>query len=1175
MSATLEMRGFLATDVASISTQPDPEAIAELFSLPAVSAHSPANWRDFDFATPFGKALLSWCKSRQSGTPPAVRYGQLMRGLELVQMAVDADDNHPAVAALGLRLCSDMGLRAQSVAIAEAFLAQMGPEDEFPIDRPMPPPYEVFDQRTPLVGLGQFFYQSLIEFHLDRATHSTIYTKEASFDFGPGLANPEHSARFERTAVLKQARDSKPLALPGEAKLFDAAPDNLNSEFWRQLASEGELLTVRDKSPWTDQASNEVRLTTVIREAQGLFEDGESASALDVAQTALLTWPNDGRLLKLAGAAAHASGQLDIAYSFLARAIAGAPDEATLHTKLAMVCAQNGQPEEAEAAYLLAIKIDPQHTEALAGLGSLHLENNRPTEAEKAFVAALNLQPWYVHANNQMGVLRSAAGDYHGAETFYRRALESDPEHAPALNNLGALLIQTHRFDAAAQVLLQAVATSPEFADAHNNLGLVFLRTNRFDEAERSFSSVIALRPDHSSAYINLGVLQKEQGRFSDAEISFRRAAAIDQNSGNALAQAYYCARHCCDWSQMVADETRLMAMLAQGVTDIPPFIFLTVDSAGDDNANAVQLRAGLLYSSQRYPLKSGRECAPRKPKGSSDRLRIAYLSSDFYAHATMHLLLGVFKEHDRSRYSIHVYSYGPTEDEMTQQVRDNSENFRDLRGLSDEAAAQLIASDGIEILVDLKGYTHSNRLGICAYRPAPVIVSWLGYPGTLGNQQLADVIIGDSIVTPADNAEYFSERIARLPNCYQPNDRLRELAAMPTRTAVGLPEAAFVFCCFNSVYKISPSVFNQWCRLLKDVPDSVLWLLAGSPSAIRNLKSAASANGVDPDRLIFASFVPQAEHLARIQLADLALDTFPCGSHTTASDALWAGVPLVTMMGQSFVSRVAASLLTAHGFPELITETKDDYFQLTRSLACSPGKLAVLREKLAHARLSSPLFDTRQLTIDLEKLFESIWTQCVDEGIDQELTDPPAGLRLHIGGVSPKTGWKILNALPGPNVDYVGDIRDLSGFADASFVELYCSHVLEHVSQNEILGTLKQLYRILAPGGRLSISVPDLDVLCEHFLDPSLSETQRFHVMRMIFGGQIDRFDFHYIGLNREFLTSYLNQAGFTSIDQLPVLGIFDDTSNFAPYGKYISLNLVAIKSATDPTGTVHRLTE
>ncbi len=295
---------------------------------------------------------------------------------------------------------------------------------------------------------------------------------------------------------------------------------------------------------------------------------------------------------------------------------------------------------------------------------------------------------------------------------------------------------------------------------------------------------------------------------------------------------------------------------------------------------------------------------------------------------------------------------------------------------MPDDEAASLIAADGVDILVDLKGYTQDTRMEIVAQRPAPIIISWLGYPGTLGHPQMADYIIGDPIVTPPGCASNYSETLALMPHCYQPNDRSRIIGDKPTRAEAGLPDSGFVFCSFNQSYKFSPPVFDLWCRLLVEIPGSVLWLLEPEVSVMDNLRREAEVRGVNGARLIFAANLPLQEHLGRLQLADLALDTFPYNSHTTGSDAIWAGVPLVTRSGTTFASRVAASLLQASGLPELITTDVDVYFELAKSLAQSPQRLQEIRGKLATTRASMPLFDTLRFTRNLERLFLEIWDQ-------------------------------------------------------------------------------------------------------------------------------------------------------------------------------------------------------
>ena len=362
--------------------------------------------------------------------------------------------------------------------------------------------------------------------------------------------------------------------------------------------------------------------------------------------------------------------------------------------------------------------------------------------------------------------------------------------------------------------------------------------------------------------------------------------------------------------------------------------------------------------------------------RADQSRLRIGYLSADYHEHPTSFLLAEVIERHDRGHFEVFGYSCGPdSEDPMRRRTRAAFDTFREIRPLAHAAAAQQILDDRIDILVDLTGYTTNTRLEILALRPAPVQASWLGYPGTLGHPRLADYLIGDPLVSPLPDGVHFSETLALMPSCYQPNDRQRVIGERPARTVAGLPADGFVFCSFNQSYKFTPAMFDLWCRLLVSVPGSVLWLLAPVDACAANLRREAGARGVAPERMVFAPQLTQAEHLARLQLADLALDTFPYTSHTTASDALWAGVPLVARRGETFASRVSASILNAAGLPELVSETPESYFQVALDLATGPDRLARIRARLAATRMSCALFDSQRFTLDLERLFRRMWT--------------------------------------------------------------------------------------------------------------------------------------------------------------------------------------------------------
>jgi predicted O-linked N-acetylglucosamine transferase (SPINDLY family) len=364
-----------------------------------------------------------------------------------------------------------------------------------------------------------------------------------------------------------------------------------------------------------------------------------------------------------------------------------------------------------------------------------------------------------------------------------------------------------------------------------------------------------------------------------------------------------------------------------------------------------------------------------RFPRGPKSRLKLGYLSADFHQHATAYLIAELFELHDRTRFEIWAYSYGADDGSaLRQRLVRACDRFTDIGSSSYEAAARQIYADGIDVLVDLKGYTRGARTQILALRPAPIQVNYLGFPGTLG-ADFVDYIITDRFITPPDQEPFFTEQLVYLPDCYQANDRQRPIAEQtPTRRECSLPETGFVFCCFNNTYKITPEVFTIWMRLLQKLPDSVLWLLEANPAVATNLRREAAARGVALERLVFAPRMSLAEHLARHCRADLFLDTLPVTAHTTGSDALWAGLPVLTCAGETFASRVAGSLLTAIGLPELITHSLAEYEARALHLAVHPNELAALRERLAQNRLTAPLFDTPRFTRHLETAYRMMW---------------------------------------------------------------------------------------------------------------------------------------------------------------------------------------------------------
>ena len=631
-----------------------------------------------------------------------------------------------------------------------------------------------------------------------------------------------------------------------------------------------------------------------------------------------------------------------------------------------------GDVAGALARYEASAQAAPEHARAHLNIGNALLAQGDAAAALRAYEEAARLKECYAPAHFNKGNALARLGRLSEAMASYREAVACDPEFADAWVALGNSQDDFAQWSDALASYLRALELRPDHAPVLVNLSGVQRQLGLLADAESACRRAIALDASLSQAHAGLGKVLLDRGDASGALASFRHAAELDPASGAALAQAFHSANQMCDWSRRADDERALERLVASGAAGVPPFYLLSLQPVATD-ASSLQRRAALQYARGTMgPLLAQQPLAVRRER--RERLRIGYLSADFHEHATMHLLRGVLSAHDRARHHITAYSYGRTQDSTTQAARDSVDEFRDLGAMSDADAAALIAQDGIDLLVDLKGFTRDARLGITALRPAPVVVSWLGYPATLGEPRLADWIIGDPVVTPIENAANFSEALALMPHCYQPNDSGRVVAAPPTRKEAGLPEDAFVFCSFNQAYKFNPETLDVWCRLLHEVPGSVLWLLAGSHGMASNLRREAAARGIDTSRLVFAPSLPLAEHLARTTLADLALDTFPVNSHTTASDALWAGVPLVTRRGDAFASRVAASLLTAVDLPELVTDDWDGYFTLAKALAADLERLAHMRARLAANRANGPLFDTQCFTRDLERLYERIW---------------------------------------------------------------------------------------------------------------------------------------------------------------------------------------------------------
>jgi len=537
---------------------------------------------------------------------------------------------------------------------------------------------------------------------------------------------------------------------------------------------------------------------------------------------------------------------------------------------------------------------------------------------------------------------------------------------------MGDLLLEQGKFAEAVEYYQLAITINPNHAEACNNLANAYLELNLFDKAEHYLQLAITIKPDLANSYYNLASLYLTQNKPIKAIEYLAKTLECAPKHYAALAILVYQSQKICDWEQL----DQRIATLRRAVTQpavsneniLSPFIFLTLPGT---TATEQKYCAEKWFKSETSGVdKFNQQFQFKLERPSNQKIKIGYLSADFHDHATARLMVEIFELHNRDQFHITAYSYGPDDNsEMQNRLRMAFDQFIDIRNKSDSDAACDIYTDKIDILVDLKGFTQNSRSPIIAQRPAPIQVNFLGYPGTMGTG-FVDYIIADRFIIPPTQQQCYAERVVYLPDCYQPNDSFRQRPSTPTRSDCSLPESVIVFCCFNQTYKITPEIFKIWCKLLISVPDSILWLFASNPNAEENLKRNAKINGVNPGRLIMAPALVPEMHLARLQCADLFLDTSPCNAHTTCSDALWMGLPVITCAGDTFPSRVAGSLLTAAAIPELITYNLADYYQLALELASDRKKLEAIRNKIVANRDTSPLFDSIRFTRNLEKAF-------------------------------------------------------------------------------------------------------------------------------------------------------------------------------------------------------------
>ena len=650
-----------------------------------------------------------------------------------------------------------------------------------------------------------------------------------------------------------------------------------------------------------------------------LYSNGQYKEAIDKIKALNETYPNVPFLFNLIGACYKSLGQIEGSAKMFQTAVNIKPDYAEAHKNLGIVLKDLGRLDESIESLKRALAINSNYVDAHYNLANIFKEKGQFDNAIKSYENAIAINPSFVDAHNNLGNLFKDLGETDKAIKSYIKAIEISPQFAHAHNNLGIALVDHERFDDAVKSYKKAIDINPQFAEAHNNLGNVFKELRQLNDAIKQYKIAISLNPNSAEALYNLGSAYKKRDEKEKALLFFEQAWSINSNMNFILGDLLTAKMNFCFWDNYHNLLSELKLKIKDNQKAVNPFNLL-----GFVDDLHLQMEAAKVFTNYQYPERY--DLPLNSPYIKHPKIRIGYFSADFHNHATMHLMAELFELHDKSSFELIAFSFGPDQNDEWRQRASNSFNqFIDVRLKSDIEITLLARDMEIDIAIDLKGYTRDCRPNIFAQNCAPIQVSFLGYPGT-SSADYIHYLIADHTLIPKNKQQYYSEKIVYMPNSYQVNVSNRNISKNSlSRNELGLPKTGFVFCCFNNNYKITISTFAGWMRILKAVNNSVLWLFENNSMSAKNLKKEALKHGINDNRLIFAAQMPVEEHLNRIKLADLFLDTLPYNAHTTSSDSLRMNVPVLTCIGQSFASRVAASIVNAVNLPELITHSQEE----------------------------------------------------------------------------------------------------------------------------------------------------------------------------------------------------------------------------------------------------------
>ena len=711
---------------------------------------------------------------------------------------------------------------------------------------------------------------------------------------------------------------------------------------------------------------------------QGKLDDALASyeRALSINSNFVEAYNNIGNILKN-------QGKLDQALASYEKALSLNPDYMEAHYNMGNVFQEKGQFKQALASYKKALLLKPDYVEALNNMGNIFKDQGKLDKATSAYAKILTFKPDYAEAHYNIGIILKDQGKFEEAIDAFSKALSFKPDYVEAHNNYAIVLRDQGKLDDAISAFNKLLSFKPEFASAHFNMGVTLVSNGKLDEALESFQKALSLESDYAGAHYNIGKVLIEQNKLDEAIAFFDKALELKPNHASARLLKVVQQARICDWTSVEKERPFWEKVGKTGKIGMPVFPFLSLEDNPDNARLRSEINAQQKFSQAPLPFTT-------RPTKRPQRLRIGYFSSDYKEHPVAYLISKLLEQHNRETFEVFGYSlHENSQSEVRQRLINAFDYFTEVEGLSDREVALQARQDNIDIAVDLMGYTKNARTGIFAFRAAPIQINFLGYPGTLG-ADFMDYLISDQNLIPPEHQKYFTEKQLYLPYTYMPTDNGRELSKKSiTRSDFGLPVNSFVFCAFNNNYKITRSEFDIWMRLLTKVKESVLWIRPSNRWAELNLKKEAQKRKVDPDRIIYADRAPMDLHLARHTLADLFLDTFNYNAHTTAQEALWAGLPVITKTGKSFAARVAGSLLNAIGLSELITESEEAYEALALELATQPARHQQIKAKLEANRLTRPLFNTEQYTRHLETAYQMAYDRYFDGQEKQHIFVP------------------------------------------------------------------------------------------------------------------------------------------------------------------------------------------